>query len=135
MTTQSASAYPFLNLQALQVKPPIKTNSVTNFDPEIIEQDAQNTHILIHPSFPALCEAFFAHKRTHGSKYEKSLYATPEEFTWQDLVRRLIAKRPLVFVSKLLDIIPTETYLRCVLILSNNFRWAGWTTPCSATGP
>ena len=99
MSPQPASAYPFLNLQALKVKPPIKTNSVTDFDPETIKQDAENTHIIIHPNFPLLCDAFLSHKRFHGSKYEKALYETEETFIWQHLVRRLIAKRPLVFMG------------------------------------
>jgi hypothetical protein len=98
MATHPPSAYPFLNLNDMAIKPPITTNSVTNFAPSTIQSDAEHTHILIHPNFPSLCTSFLAHKRQCGSQHEKALYATPSTFTWQHLVRRLIAKRPLVFM-------------------------------------
>ena len=89
-------ALSFLMPKKLMVKPPITTNSIQNFDPKSISQDAKATHIIIHPRFPQLVEAFLAHKRTPGSSYEKSLYIT---YTWQQQVSRLIEKRPLVFMG------------------------------------
>ena len=89
----------FLTLSKPKVKPPITTNSVTNFPPTTIRSDAESTHITIHPGFPDLAQAFLTHKRTQGSSFEKELYATDETFTWRDLVARLIVKRPLVFMG------------------------------------
>lgn len=88
----------FLNFKAAP-KPPITTNSVKNYSPSIIRSDAETTHIVIHPRFPRLAEAFLAHKRSHGSSVEKTLYATRETFTWQNLTSRLLTKRPLVFMG------------------------------------
>lgn len=99
MAMYSESAFTFLNLKDLAIKPPITTNSVTNFTTSSIKSDAENTYILIHPNFPSLCTAFLTHKRQHGSKYEQTLYASPAAFTWRDLVRRLIAKRTIVFMG------------------------------------
>ena len=83
----------------MEVEAPITANSVTNFDPETVNADADGTHIIVHPKFPDLCKDFLKHKRKNGSKYEKDIYATADSFQWQDLVRRLIAKRPLVFMG------------------------------------
>ena len=99
MTSTSTDPFAFLRLGLMDVRPPIEENSVTNFNPEVIQRDAENTHIVIHPRFQTLVEGFLAHKRKHGSIFEKELYATPETFTWRDLVARLIAKRPLVFMG------------------------------------
>ena len=96
---QKEGSFPFLTLSNQSVKPPITTNSVVNFDPSAIAEDAAGTRIIVHARFPALVEAFLEHKRAHGSRYEKDLYATPESFTWKDEVRRLIEKRPLVFMG------------------------------------
>lgn len=81
------------------VKPPINTNSVKNFDPEAIAQDARNTHIVVHERFPSLVQNFLQHKRRHGSPAEKALYRSSADFTWQDEVARLISKRPLTFMG------------------------------------
>ena len=91
----------FLTFDKLKVKPPITTNSTKTFDPETIAGDAQSTHIVVHHRFPALVEAFLEHKRSHGSQHEKDLYATPETFTWQQEVSRLIEKRSLVFLGSM----------------------------------
>lgn len=87
------------NIAKLKVKPPISSNSIRNFDPSMVGEDAANTHIVVHPRFPSLVEAFLAHKRKHGSKYEKELYSDSDKFTWRDEVKRLIEKRPLVFMG------------------------------------
>lgn len=95
----SQDSYSFLSLSSQIVKPPINKNSVRNFPPTTVAADATSTRIIIHPNFPSLLEKFLAHKRTSGSKPEKALYSTPEKFTWRDLVARLLAKRPLVFMG------------------------------------
>lgn len=98
MTTPSSDPWSFLDFAALKVQPPITTNSIKNFDASTIRSDAQSTHIVIHPRFPDLAQAFLAHKRHHGSPHEKRLYSTAIA-TWQDLTARLLAKRPLVFMG------------------------------------
>lgn len=87
----------FLTPQNFPFPPPITTNSIKNFDPTTIASDAKSTTIITHPRYPALVTAFLPHKRIYGSRFEKALYT--ETWTWQDQVRRLILKRPLVFVS------------------------------------
>lgn len=87
----------FLTLDKLVVKPPITSNAVSNFDPEVIAKDAKSTRIIVQEGFLAFVEKFLDHKRKHGSKYEKQLYAQP--FNARDEVTRLIEKRPLVFMG------------------------------------
>jgi hypothetical protein len=94
---QSSSLPPFLTLDNMIVKPPTTTNSIRNFDPEIVAQDAKSTRIVIHTRFPDLLQKFIAYKQAHGSQYEKALYGS--EFTSQDLVARFIEKRPLTFMG------------------------------------
>lgn len=118
METKSPASYPFLNLSELVVKPPIRSNSVTNFDPVQIAADAQSTRIIVHSRFPGLVNAFLEHKREHGSKYERQLYGTPESFTWKDEVSRLIAKRPLVFMGAM-----DHTVLRNGEVLRDPTEW------------
>jgi hypothetical protein len=89
--------YPFLNFN-ISITPPIKTNTVRNFDPAIIEQDAQSTRIIAHHRFPDLVREFLEHKKKHGSTHEKSLYS--EDFTWEDQVARLLEKRAMVFMGR-----------------------------------
>lgn len=89
----------FLTFDKLKVKPPIRTNSVKNFDPDVVRADAESTHIIVHKRFPSLVEAFLEYKRVNGSEHEKKLYETSESFTWQRKVSRLIEKRPLVFMG------------------------------------
>lgn len=95
----SSTDWDFLTFDKLTIKPPTKANSVKNFSHITILSDAEATHIVIHSRFPTLAQSFLAHKRIHGSHFERALYATPETFTWQDLTARLIAKRPLVFMG------------------------------------
>lgn len=99
MDAQAQDPLSFLTFEKLLVKPPIRSNSVKNFDPDVVAQDAQSTHIVVHPRFPNLVKAFLQHKRVHGSNYEKELYATPESFNWQNEVSRLVKNRPLVFMG------------------------------------
>jgi hypothetical protein len=86
-----------LNHDKLAVDPPTKANRIGNFDPEVIQSDAESTRIIVHPKFPDLVDQFLQHKRSHGSEYEKAIY-TPT-FTWKDEVSRLITKRPLTFMG------------------------------------
>jgi hypothetical protein len=78
---------------------PTQKNRISNFPPSQIASDARSTHIVVHPRLPELFETFLAHKRLHGSKYEKSLYKTSETYTWKTLTTRLIEKRPLAFLT------------------------------------
>ncbi|KAF2207043.1 hypothetical protein CERZMDRAFT_115393 [Cercospora zeae-maydis SCOH1-5] len=80
----------------MKVQPPITTNSVKNFDPDIIRSDAQNTSIIVHSTFPDFARRFVTHKIQHGSQIEKAFY---RHMTWPALTRRLIEKRPLVFMG------------------------------------
>ncbi|CAO2648122.1 Nn.00g090440.m01.CDS01 [Neocucurbitaria sp. VM-36] len=86
-----------LNHDNLLIKPPTTANLIRNFDPEVIQEDAESTRIVIHSKFPKLVEDFLTYKRTYGSKYEKELYTA--DFTWKDEVSRLITKRPLTFMG------------------------------------
>jgi hypothetical protein len=90
----------FLNFDKLKVPPPIKSNSVTNFDVKVVRNDAESTRIIVHPRFPNLVQNFLSHKRAFGSEVEKAFYKTPESFTWQDEVSRLIDNRSLVFMGR-----------------------------------
>ncbi|KAK3117993.1 hypothetical protein LTR53_000145 [Teratosphaeriaceae sp. CCFEE 6253] len=94
-STQSKSQ-PALQFDAMQVKPPITTNSARSFDPATINADAANTHIIVHPRFPQLVDDFLTHKLAHGSQHEKRLYSA---MTAQAEISRLIAQRPLVFMG------------------------------------
>ena len=86
----------FLNLDNTIVKPPTETNSIRNFDQDTIAADAASTYIVAHSRFPRLASAFLDHKRTHGSEYERQLYAT---MTWEQLIARLFHKRPYTFMG------------------------------------
>lgn len=99
MASTTKDPWDFLTFDKLAVKPPISRNSVKNFDPSTIQSDAESTRIVIHPRFQDLVENFLAHKRKHGSSYEKALYASDKDFTWRDLTSRLLTKRPFVFVG------------------------------------
>ncbi|KAI1273221.1 hypothetical protein F5Y07DRAFT_260857 [Xylaria sp. FL0933] len=79
------------------VKPPITSNSVTNFDPEIVQSDALSTRIVVHSRFPQLVQRFIEHKKLHGSSVEKAFYTAA--WTWQQQVSRLVEKRSLVFMN------------------------------------
>ncbi|RYP14740.1 hypothetical protein DL765_006155 [Monosporascus sp. GIB2] len=93
-----ASRLALLGLQEMTVPYPSRDNSIFRFDPETIRQDAEGTRIVVHPRYPALVETFLTHKRQHGSSVEKALYAAP--WTWQRQVARLVAKRPLAFLTE-----------------------------------
>ncbi|KAH8681893.1 hypothetical protein BX600DRAFT_447447 [Xylariales sp. PMI_506] len=90
-------------IKAMRNMMPIHTNSTTNpaFDPEVVRQDAAGTRIIVHKSFPELVEAFLAHKRAQGSRGEREFYGPgglgPQ--TWQQQTARLLARRPLVFMT------------------------------------
>lgn len=86
----------FLTPDNLLVKSPVQTNSIQNHPPSTIANDAKATHVLIHPRYPALLTSFLTHKRTHGSTYEKALYAT---LTWQQLAARFLHARPMTFMG------------------------------------
>ncbi|RYP67092.1 hypothetical protein DL771_007417 [Monosporascus sp. 5C6A] len=92
-----ASRLAMLGLQEMTVAYPSRDNSIFRFDPEAVRQDAEETRITVHPQYPALVEAFLTHKRQHGCSIEKALYAAP--WTWQRQVARLVAKRPLAFLT------------------------------------
>ncbi|KAI8629346.1 hypothetical protein F5Y19DRAFT_78535 [Xylariaceae sp. FL1651] len=79
------------------VEPPITSNSVTQFDPDTIKNDALSTRIVVHSRFPDLIQQFLEHKRTHGSSVEKAFYH--DGWTWQQQVARLLEKRALVFLG------------------------------------
>ncbi|KAI0872711.1 hypothetical protein GGS24DRAFT_425987 [Hypoxylon argillaceum] len=79
------------------IAPPITSNSVANFDPETVKDDARNTRIVVHSRFPTLVTQFLAHKRLHGSSVEKAFYHAG--LTWQQQVARLIEKRALIFMG------------------------------------
>ncbi|PIA94115.1 hypothetical protein CB0940_08061 [Cercospora beticola] len=89
-------SFSFLKLDRMKVQPPITTNSVKNFDPKVIQSDAENTSITVHSTFPDFARRFVTHKIQHGSTIEKALY---RDMTWPALTRRLIEKRPLVFMG------------------------------------
>ncbi|KAI4595267.1 hypothetical protein KJ359_006941 [Pestalotiopsis sp. 9143b] len=78
---------------------PIETNSITKFDANQIRADAAATRIIVDHRFPALVEAFLEHKRAHGSDAEKDVYQTAATWSWEQQTRRLIEKRPLMFMG------------------------------------
>ncbi|KAI0537085.1 hypothetical protein GGR58DRAFT_472986 [Xylaria digitata] len=79
------------------IEPPITSNSVARYDPEIVKQDALSTRIVVHSRFPQLVQRFLDHKRRHGSSLEKAFYHA--EWTWQQQTARLIEKRALIFMG------------------------------------
>jgi len=83
-----ADAWSFLHFDDTQVKPPITTNSVKNFDPAVVVEDAARIRIVVHSRFPRLVDEFLAHKREHGSTHEKRLYSN---ITRESQISRLIA--------------------------------------------
>lgn len=89
-----------LGLQDMQIAYPQRDNSVLKFHQPTVRQDAQATRIIVHARYPALVEAFLAHKRVHGSSVELRLYGPDAQgWTWQDQVARLVSQRPLAFVG------------------------------------
>ncbi|KAK3660404.1 hypothetical protein LTR56_000780 [Elasticomyces elasticus] len=96
--TSAANSDPwsFLSFHKQMVEPPITKNSVKQFDPSVIAQNAANTRIVVHPRFKQLVDNFIKHKLYHGSQHEKKLYSST---TTDQQISRLIAKRPLVFMG------------------------------------
>ena len=92
------SRFSFLQLDKLGVQPPIDTNSIVNYDPATIKNDAERTVIIVHSRFPKLVNDFLQHKLTFGSEHERLLYGVPG-YDWQVQTARLIEKRPLAFVG------------------------------------
>ena len=97
----SSANFSFLNLPPKSAKNhplrlPTKDNCVTNCDATITQEDADSTSIVVHSRFPKLARDFLAHKLEHGSVHEKTVY---QDLDWQGLTRRLIEKRPLVFMN------------------------------------
>ncbi|KAH9908395.1 hypothetical protein F4778DRAFT_768339 [Xylariomycetidae sp. FL2044] len=86
-----------LQQPGIPVKPPVTTNSVVNFDPNVIKNDAAQTRVIVHDRYPKLVQDFIEHKRRHGSAVEKAFYG--RSWTWRQQVARLIQKRPLVFMG------------------------------------
>ncbi|KAK6860603.1 hypothetical protein PG995_004239 [Apiospora arundinis] len=78
---------------------PTKANSISNFDANVVAQDAQATRIVVHRRFPRLVEDFLEFKRKHGSSVEKAFYGSKTSWTWQQQVARLLEMRPLAFVG------------------------------------
>ncbi|KAK8103621.1 uncharacterized protein PG998_010654 [Apiospora kogelbergensis] len=78
---------------------PTSTNSISNFDADVVARDAQATRIVVHRRYPRLVEDFLDFKRKHGSRVEKAFYGNATSWTWQQQVARLLEMRPLVFMG------------------------------------
>ena len=76
---------------------PTTHNNISKFDPAVIEDHATRTRVVIHKRLYPLLSDFLAHKRVHGSKYEKQLYSS--DFTEDQMIARLIEKRALTFMG------------------------------------
>ncbi|KAI1382649.1 uncharacterized protein F4822DRAFT_435325 [Hypoxylon trugodes] len=86
-----------LGLRETHLKFPTQNNRVINQDPDTVRANALSTQIIMHWRYPELVNDFLAHKRQYGTSLEKALYH--KDWTWNDQVRRLIEKRPLVFYT------------------------------------
>ncbi|KAG8156432.1 hypothetical protein KVR01_013666 [Diaporthe batatas] len=75
---------------------PTTTNSIVNFDREVVKRDARDTVIIVHESFPKLCQLFLEHKVRHGSNVERFLYMS---LSYRQMIIRLVEKRPLSFLT------------------------------------
>ncbi|KAJ3186987.1 hypothetical protein HDU85_007025 [Gaertneriomyces sp. JEL0708] len=64
-----------------------------------LEEHLQGARILVHPSLPDLITKFIALKKNHGTSTEQQVYEAQGITVWQDLVKRCISKRPLVFFT------------------------------------
>eukprot|EP01128_Nolandella_sp_AFSM9_P000091 TRINITY_DN1014_c1_g1_i1.p1 TRINITY_DN1014_c1_g1~~TRINITY_DN1014_c1_g1_i1.p1 ORF type:complete len:610 (+),score=139.40 TRINITY_DN1014_c1_g1_i1:65-1831(+) len=90
------------NSEKLAVEMPTRHNSIEALvkeDPSkqsVIEEHAAETSILVHRKVLKLIKSFLAFKLEHGSRKEKALY---KGMTAEQLVHRLIAKRPYVFFT------------------------------------
>jgi hypothetical protein len=63
---------------------------------EAVLAHARGTRPLLHSSIWSLCDKFLVLKRVYGSKVEKELY---ENMSVEELVQRLLVKRPLAFLT------------------------------------
>lgn len=89
---------------------PTKTNSIVNFDPTVVRNDARATTIIAHWLFPNLVQEFLKHKVVHGTDAEKGLYLS---LSWRSMITRLISKRPLVFFgSQDYTVLRNEEHIR-----------------------
>ncbi|KAJ3262505.1 hypothetical protein HK103_000034 [Boothiomyces macroporosus] len=81
-----------------------RIQSIAKYKPssEILKH-AQGTRIITHRKTVAVIEKFLENKREVGSLLERQLYAG---MTSKDLIKRLIVKRPLVFMN------PSDTTLK-----------------------
>jgi hypothetical protein len=61
-----------------------------------IAQQAQGVQVICHPKVGWLIDGFLAHKKEHGSKVEKELYAKMDQ---KAFVERLLVKRPLTYIG------------------------------------
>lgn len=75
---------------------PTKSNSIVNFDAAVVKRDAWDTVIIVHHSFPALCQSFLEHKVRNGTDIERFLYMS---HSWRTMIMRLVEKRPLAFLT------------------------------------
>ncbi|KAI8585876.1 hypothetical protein BDZ88DRAFT_431193 [Geranomyces variabilis] len=80
---------------------PTTENLIKALDPTVKRSTlhALTACVIIHPRLPALFDAFLANKRAHGTAIEKAVYEDGVH-GWEDLVKRLIKKRPLVFFMR-----------------------------------
>ncbi|KAI6085757.1 hypothetical protein F4821DRAFT_144996 [Hypoxylon rubiginosum] len=76
--------------------PPVRANSVVQFDAETVKSDAAQARLLVHHRFPQLIDRFLNYKRQHGSATEKRVYAN---MTAGQEIARLFRNRPLAFLD------------------------------------
>ncbi|KAJ3147711.1 hypothetical protein HDU86_007886 [Geranomyces michiganensis] len=78
---------------------PTTANRLKAIDPTVNRSTAHalTACVLVHPRLPALFTAFLALKRQHGTPIEKATYNDAGIKTWENLAKRLIRKRPVVF--------------------------------------
>ncbi|KAJ3170968.1 hypothetical protein HDU87_008443 [Geranomyces variabilis] len=76
-------------------------NLIKALDPKVKRSTphALTACVIVHPRLPALFDAFLALKRTHGTAVEKAVYDYGIH-GWEDLAKRLIRKRPVVFFMR-----------------------------------
>ncbi|MEL7531371.1 MAG: DUF4804 domain-containing protein [Bacteroidota bacterium] len=87
-------AYPF----------PLQSNRISeitgpplHYAPQQIEQHAANVRLLIHPRTRQLAQAFLQAARLSGTSVERSYY---QQIEIDDFLRKLIVKRPLMFMTE-----------------------------------
>lgn len=65
-----------------------------------VQKYIQSTRIVAHPTVRQIAIDFLTHKRTHGTKTEKKVYAEQIEWDVERFFARLIRQRPLSFYRK-----------------------------------